>query len=409
MTNDQKTKSYEIPKREVFEAWKRVKSNKGSAGVDGISIEQFEMNLSKNLYKVWNRMSSGSYFPGAVKRVEIPKVDGSMRPLGIPNVCDRIAQDVVRARLEVELEPIFHNDSYGFRPNKSAHDAIAKCKSRCQKYNWVIDLDISKYFDTIDHELLMKAVRKHCQTSWMIMYIERWLKAPVLLTTGETINNNTGTPQGGVISPLLANLFLHYVFDRWISKHHPKVLFERYADDLIIHCETETEARQIFEQIQQRFSECNLKVHPEKTKLVYCRDYRRQDKNHKIIKFDFLGVTFRPRCATSKINGKAVVRFWPSASKKSKKRVRDKIKAIINSKHTSVTVEILASKVNPIIKGWLNYFARYYGVGDIIFYIQKRLTNWLMRKRQYNTRRAIQWLVRCRKNCKTLLAHWSYN
>ena len=249
MTNDQKTKSYEIPKREVFEAWKRVKSNKGSAGVDGISIEQFEMNLSKNLYKVWNRMSSGSYFPGAVKRVEIPKVDGSMRPLGIPNVCDRIAQDVVRARLEVELEPIFHNDSYGFRPNKSAHDAIAKCKSRCQKYNWVIDLDISKYFDTIDHELLMKAVRKHCQTSWMIMYIERWLKAPVLLTTGETINNNTGTPQGGVISPLLANLFLHYVFDRWISKHHPKVLFERYADDLIIHCETETEARLMFSRI----------------------------------------------------------------------------------------------------------------------------------------------------------------
>ena len=361
MTNDQKTKSYEIPKREVWEAWKRVKSNKGSAGVDGVSIEQFEINLSKNLYKVWNRMSSGSYFPGAVKRVEIPKPDGSMRPFGIPNVCDRIAQEVVRARLEVELEPIFHNDSYGFRPNKSAHDAIAKCKSRCQKYDWIIDLDISKYFDTIDHELLMKAVRKHCQTPWMIMYIERWLKAPVLLTTGETINNNTGTPQGGVISPLLANLFLHYVFDRWLSKHHPNVPFERYADDLIVHCETESEARQILEQIQQRLLECHLKVHPEKTKLVYCRDYRRQERNHKNIKFDFLGVTFCPRCVTSKINGKAVVRFWPSASKKSKKRLRDKIKAIINAKHLLMEVDLLAYKINPIIKGWLNYFARYYG------------------------------------------------
>ena len=269
MKNEQKTKSYEIPKREVLRAWERVKSNKGSAGEDGISIAQFETNLNKNLYKLWNRMSSGSYFPGAVKRVEIPKPDGSKRPLGIPNVYDRIAQEVVRARLEVELDPKFHNDSYGFRPKRSAHDAIEKCRSRCQKYDWVIDLDISKYFDSIDHELLMKAVCKHCQTPWMLMYIERWLKAPVVLTTGERIGNNTGTPQGGVISPLLANLFLHYVFDRWINKHYPHVLFERYADDIIVHCETEAEAKWILEQIKQRFAECKLTVHPEKTKKWY--------------------------------------------------------------------------------------------------------------------------------------------
>ncbi len=408
MKNEQKTKSYEIPKREVLRAWERVKSNQGSAGVDGISIAQFEANLSKNLYKLWNRMSSGSYFPGAVKRVEIPKPDGSKRPLGIPNVYDRIAQEVVRARLEVELDPKFHNDSYGFRPKRSAHDAIAKCKSRCQKYDWVIDLDISKYFDSIDHELLMKAVRKHCQTPWMLMYIERWLKAPVVLTTGETISNNTGTPQGGVISPLLANLFLHYVFDRWINKHYPHVLFERYADDIIVHCETEAEAKWILEQIKQRFKECNLTVHPEKTKMVYCRDYRRKDKSHKIIKFDFLGVTFCPRCATSKINGKAVVRFWPSASIKVKKRLRDKIKTVINSKQKLLTVEELAFKVNPIINGWMNYFARYYSTGSIVFYFQKRLTNWLMRKRLFNTKRAVIWLARCRQNSKTLFAHWCY-
>ena len=406
MTNEQKAKSYEIPKREVLNAWERVKRNKGSAGVDGISIVEFEANLNKNLYKLWNRMSSGSYFPGAVKRVEIPKLDGSKRPLGLPNVYDRIAQEVVRARLEAVLDPIFHNDSYGFRPKRSAHDAIEKCKSRCQRYDWVIDLDISKYFDTIEHELLMKAVHKHCQTPWMVLYIERWLKAPVALTTGETNKNNTGTPQGGVISPLLANLFLHYVFDRWMVKRFPQVLFERYADDLIVHCRTEAEAKGLLEQIKQRFEECSLRVHPEKTKVVYCKDYRRNDKRPKLIKFDFLGVTFQPRCVTSKINGKAVVRFWPSASSKAKKRLREKVKAIINAQHQLLSIEDLALKVNPTIRGWMNYFARYYNTSSVIFYIEKRLTNWLMRKRRFNTRRAVRWLKRCRSNCSSLYAHW---
>lgn len=408
MTNDQKTKSYLISKREVWMAWKRVKSNKGSAGTDGISLEQFENKLGKNLYKVWNRMSSGSYFPGAVKRVEIPKLDGSKRPLGIPNVCDRIAQEVVRARLEVELEWIFCDDSYGCRPKRSAHGAILKCKARCYEYDWVLDLDISKYFDTIDHELLLKAVRKHCQTPWMIMYIERWLKAPVVLTTGEVISNDTGTPQGGVISPLLANLFLHYAFDRWMSKNHPQVPYERYVDDIKVHCNTEAEAKLILEQVQERFTECKLKVHPVKTKVVYCRDYRRREKGHETVKFDFLGVSFCPRFVPSKINGKKVVMFLPSASSKSKKRLRDKVKQIINSKRELLTVDKLALKVNPVIKGWLNYFARYSGIGDVIFYIDKRLTNWLKRKRRFYTRRAVQWLQGYRRQHETLFAHWQY-
>jgi RNA-directed DNA polymerase len=232
------SKGFEITKQEILTAYKKVKANKGSAGCDGITIEEFDKDMKNNLYKIWNRMSSGCYFPKPVKLVEIPKLDGTKRPLGIPAVSDRIAQQVVKARLEPHIDNVFHEDSFGYRPNKSAHDAIAKARQRCWKFNWCIDLDIKGFFENINHELLLKAVRKHTTCKWIVLYIERWLTAPVQLQDGSLNPRAKGTPQGGVISPLLANLYLHYVFDKWVQKHFPKILFERYADDIVIHCRT---------------------------------------------------------------------------------------------------------------------------------------------------------------------------
>ena len=226
-----KTKPFHIPKRAVWEAYQRVKANRGAAGVDDQSIEVFEKDLKNNLYKLWNRLSSGSYFPPPVKRVEIDKRGGGTRPLGIPTVADRMAQAVVKAHLEPELEKQFHPDSYGYRPGKSALDAVGRARERCWCNDWVLDLDIRAFFDSISHDLLLRAVRKHTDCAWVLLYIERWLKAPVQLEDGTLEPREKGTPQGSVVSPLLANLFLHYAFDRWMAIHQPSISFERYADD----------------------------------------------------------------------------------------------------------------------------------------------------------------------------------
>jgi len=271
-----KAKPFSIAKKEVWEAYKRVRSNQGSAGVDGQTIEGFENDLSNNLYKLWNRMSSGSYFPPPVRRVEIPKSDGRLRPLGIPTVSDRIAQMVVKQRFEPEVEPYFYSDSYGYRPGKSAIDAVGTTRRRCWRYGWVIDLDIKGFFDNINHELLMLAVKKHTDCKWVRLYIQRWLKAPVQLPDGHLIERDKGTPQGGVISPLLANLFLHYVFDKWMEKEFPSILFERYADDIICHCVSEDQAKFVLGAIRKRMAECKLELHPEKTRIVYCKEDRRR-------------------------------------------------------------------------------------------------------------------------------------
>ena len=305
-------KPFEISKQVVLEAYKRVKANRGAAGVDEESIQDFEVNLKNNLYKIWNRMSSGCYFPPAVRRVEIPKESGGLRALGIPTVSDRIAQMVARIYLEPKVEPYFHEDSYGYRPNKSAIDALGVARKRCWRYNWVLDLDIRGFFDNLDHELLMRAVRKHTDCKWVLLYVERWLKASVQFEDGTLINRDKGTPQGGVVSPLLANLFLHYALDEWMKKNYPNIPWERYADDAVFHCKTEAEANTLKTAIGERLGHCKLELHPEKTKIVYCKDERRQG-DYPLKKFDFLGYTFRPRQSRNKW-GKYFVSFSPAVS-----------------------------------------------------------------------------------------------
>lgn len=409
-----KTKSYRVSKAEVMSAWKRVKSNNGVAGVDGENIAKFEENLTKNLYKLWNRMNAGTYFPKAVRRVEIPKHDGSTRPLGIPTVYDRIAQEVVRAKLEPVLEEVFVTDSYGFRPNKSAHQAVTKCRSMSIKYDWVIDLDISKYFDTIDHDLLIKAVQHHCKSKWMLLYIKRWLKAPIVYKQGSERNSERnseqGTPQGGVISPLLANLYLHYCFDMWIARTYPHIQYERYADDIIIHSKTEQEAKEILASIISRFAECKLKLNDKKTQIVYCKDCYRRAKNEYPTKYDFLGFTFRARRLTQK-DGKIISRFLPSASNKAKKRLRGKVKKLINNKTTHLNLESLNKLIQPVLLGWYNYFKTFStsnDLGDIWWYTQIRISNWMMRKWKIGATKVGKFLHKLRREAPKFFVHWKF-
>ena len=316
-----KAKPFCIAKREVWAAYKQVKANRGAAGVDGQSIEEFDRDLSKNLYRIWNRMCSGSYFPPPVRRVDIPKGDsGGARPLGIPTVSDRIAQMVVKRYLEPILEPSFDRDSYGYRPGKSAHDALSVARRRCWDHDWVLDLDIKSFFDEIDWTLLMRAVRRHTGCKWVLLYLERWLKAPVSMPDGTLVERERGTPQGAVVSPVLSNLFLHYAFDCWMRREHPDIPFERYADDAICHCRSEAQALELRQALEQRFADCLLQLHPQKTKVVYCKDANRPGE-YPERSFDFLGYTFRPRVARNHY-GKRFVGFIPAVSKKAGKRMR---------------------------------------------------------------------------------------
>jgi group II intron reverse transcriptase/maturase len=325
MTPVAETKPFDITKREVWEAYKRVKAKRGAAGVDGQSIAEFDRDLSKNLYRVWNRMASGCYFPPPVRRVDIPKGDGTTRPLGIPTVADRIAQMVVQHRFEPVLEPLFHTDSYGYRPGRSAHDALRVARQRCWRHDWVLDLDIKGFFDNIDHELLMRAVRRHTQCRWILLYIERWLKAPVQLPDGTLMQRDRGTPQGAVISPLLANLFLHYAFDRWMQRYHSEVPFERYADDIICHCVSEAAALDLKNALSARLGACRLALSPTKTRVVYCRDANRRGV-YPTRQFDFLGYTFKPRQAMNR-SGRLFTSFSPAVSDKAGKAMRTEIRS----------------------------------------------------------------------------------
>ena len=320
-----RAKPYDIPKREVWEAYKKVRANQGAAGVDGQTISDFEADLENNLYKLWNRLSSGSYFPPPVRRVDIPKSDGKTRPLGIPTVADRIAQMVVKRHLEPLVEPQFHPDSYGYRPGKSALDAVDRARQRCWRHDWVLDLDIKAFFDSIDTELLMRAVRKHTDCLWALLYIDRWLKAPVRMADGRLIGRERGTPQGGVISPFLANLFLHYAFDMWMRRNFPDIPFERYADDAICHCRTEDQAMALRTALETRFADCGLTLHPDKTKIVYCRDESRRE-NYPTLKFDFLGYSFRPRTVSKRAGGMGVS-FSPAASTNALTAIRRTIRS----------------------------------------------------------------------------------
>jgi len=405
-----KAKPWRIPKQWVWEAYRRVKANRGAAGVDDQSIEEFDKDLKNNLYKLWNRMSSGSYFPPPVKRVQIDKRSGGKRPLGIPTVSDRIAQAVVKGCLEPELEEYFHTDSYGYRPGKSALDAVGVARQRCWRYDWALEVDIRAYFDTIPHELLLRAVRKHTQCAWVLLYIERWLKAPVQLEDGALEPREKGTPQGSVISPLLANLFLHYTFDRWMAQHHPDVPFERFADDSLCHCNSEQQAQSLKESLARRLTECGLELHPDKTRIVYCKDDDRRG-TYPHTKFDFLGYHFRAR-RSKNWKGKFFINFSPAVSDTATKAIRDEIRHWQLRCRVDRNIDDLARMFNPIIRGWMNYYGRYYksALYPTFRYLDRCLAHWAMAKYKRlrrHRRRAAHWVRRVTLRDPKLFAHWS--
>ena len=403
-----KAKPYCIAKKQVYEAYLRVKANKGAAGIDNETIEAFESKLKDNLYCIWNRMSSGSYFPPPVKAVEIPKADGKTRLLGIPTVADRIAQTVVKMQLEPVVEPKFHADSYGYRPGKSAHHALATARRRCWKYDWVIDVDIRGFFDNLDHELTMKAVRHHTDEPWVNLYIERWLKAPLQTAQGLQARVR-GTPQGGVVSPLIANIFMHHAFDDWMSRHLVGVPFERYADDLLVHCRTYGQASKVLEAIRERMRACGLELHPDKTKIVYCKDEDRRGQ-HEHERFDFLGYTFRPRLSKNRW-GKTFVNFSPAISDKAAKAIRAEIRSWHIGKRSDKTLNDLANMFNASVRGWINYYGAFYRsmLYPILRQLEQDLVLWAKRKykrlRGHHTQ-SIHWLGRIARREPHLFEHW---
>ena len=407
------TKSIPISKQQIWLAYKKVKANQGSAGVDQISMEEFDVNRSKHLYKLWNRLASGSYFPPPVKEVEIPKKDGKVRKLGIPTIADRVAQMVVKEYLEARFEKIFSPNSYGYRPEKSAHQALEKVRQNCRKTDWVIDLDIKGFFDNIDHERLMLAVQKHVPEKWCLLYIQRWLTMPVQTKSGELIQKQgKGTPQGGVISPLLANLFLHYAMDKWLEQNHPKVEYVRYADDAILHCRTKTEAEQTLAALDERMKACGLELHPEKTKQVYCRDYRRQD-TYETVKFDFLGYSFQPRSTKSKQTGKLFLGFDCAISISSKKRIADKLEDLKIDRLNFKSIVGVALYLEPFIRGWINYYGKYRitELKPVFLLLRQRLVWWARKRyKRYKTNmvKAYRWLDRVQKQFPNLFYQWRY-
>lgn len=404
------SKQYVIDKWAVYEAYQRVKRNKGSAGVDGIDFVKYENSLKDNLYKLWNRMSSGSYHPKPVMAVEIPKKNGGTRILGIPTIEDRTAQMTAVLYIEKKIDPIFHEDSYGYRPNKSALDAVGKARERCWKYDYVIDLDIKGLFDNIDHDLLMRAVMRHVTEPWILLYIKRWLKAPFVLKDGTEAPRTAGTPQGGVISPLLANLFMHYAFDEWMKRNYPYCPFERYADDTVIHCKSEAQAKYILDKVKLRMEQCKLELHPEKTKIVYCKDKERTG-SYPCTEFDFLGYTFRGIYIKDKL-GRIQMNFLASVSKKACQNLKDKIKSMEIHKRSGLKIDMIAEIINPTVRGWMNYFGRYNksAMKSTLDVIQRRLIKWAMRKYKRfrgHRRRAENWLKQVQEREPEMFAHWA--
>ncbi|MDO9351985.1 MAG: group II intron reverse transcriptase/maturase [Deltaproteobacteria bacterium] len=404
-----RAKPYEISKKVVWEAWKQVKANHGAAGVDEESVSDFEKNVKDNLYKIWNRMSSGSYFPPPVRTVEIPKKSGGERLLGIPTVTDRVAQVVAKMYLEPVLEPNFHQDSYGYRPGKSAIQAVEVTRRRCWKYDWVLEFDIKGLFDNINHDLLMRAVRKHTDCKWMLLYIERWLKAPFQGEDGILVERTKGTPQGGVISPLLANLFLHYVFDKWMERNYPQVPFCRYADDGVVHCRTEAEAWLMKEVIESRFKECNLELHREKTRIIYCKDEDRR-KEYSQTSFDFLGFTFRPRRSKNRW-GKPFINFSPAVSNEAGKAMRQEARRWRLHLRSDKSLEDLSRMFSPIVRGWINYYGSFYksALYPTLRHLNRTLVRWAERKfkrLRRHQRRAEYWLGRIAQRQPWLFPHW---
>jgi len=408
-----KTKSQPITKQMVWAAYKRVKSNQGGSGVDGMSLKDLDSDLSNQLYKLWNRLSSGSYFPPPVKEVEIPKGNGKTRKLGIPTVLDRIAQQVVKDYLEPKIEPHFHNSSYGYRPNRSAHKAIGEVKRNCWRENWVIDLDIKGFFDELNHDLLFKALHRHTDEKWVLMYVDRWLKASVVSKDGTKRERTKGTPQGGVISPLLANLYLHYGFDKWMEKQFPSLSFERYADDIIIHCQSEGQAEYVLSQIRERLQACKLELHPDKTKIVYCRDSNRKNPTDKPTQFTFLGYDFKARESKNSRDNRIFYSFTPATSNKAKQRIIKELRQLGIQRRTGTTIYGLAKMVNRKLEGWINYYGRYRKsvMWKIFSLLNIRLIRWARntyKRFKGSWRKAHKALKQLQKRQPKLFVHWRH-
>ncbi len=408
-STDTTDKPFTIEKRRVYEAYKAVKSNKGAAGVDGQTIEQFEADLKGNLYKIWNRMSSGTYFPPPVRAVSIPKKSGGERILGVPTVSDRIAQMVVKQLIEPDLDPIFLPDSYGYRPRKSALDAVGVTRERCWKYDWVLEFDIRGLFDNIDHELLLRAVRKQVKCKWALIYIERWLKAP-MEQDGIRKERTLGTPQGGVISPILSNLFLHYTFDLWMKRTHPDLPWRRYADDGLVHCRTEQEAEALKAELRARLAECHLELHPTKTTIVYCRDGKRKG-TYPNVKFDFLGYCFRPRWIKKSRDNSMFCGFNPAVSPSALKTMRSTIRDLNIRRQTQLSLADIARTLNPLVRGWIEYYGRYApsALSPMLRYVNQTLVRWAMRKfKRFRAHkiRASRFLQKLVREKMSLFVHW---
>jgi RNA-directed DNA polymerase len=403
-------KSHDIPKRLIWAAWLKVKSNGGAAGADGVTIEQFEARLADNLYRLWNRMSSGSYFPGPVRAVEIPKKGGT-RVLGIPNVIDRVAQTAAVLALEPSVEKVFHDDSYGYRPGRSPIDAVRVCRQRCWRRDWVIDLDVKAFFDSVPWDLMLNAVARHTDQRWVMLYVERWLKAPMLMPDGTLTHRTKGTPQGGPISPLIANIFLHYGFDMWMVREFPGVLFERFADDVVVHCVTERQARHVREAIGRRLADVGLQLHPDKTRVVFCENSRRR-RDYEQVTFTFCGYAFRPRKVYDKKIGQAYTRFLPAVAPGKLTDMSRKAASWRLHRRVTWTLNDLAEEVNPALRGWLNYFTVFYpsAVIPLCTRIDRHLVRWARKKYERlerSDKRARSWLKGVGKRSPRLFAHWA--
>jgi group II intron reverse transcriptase/maturase len=411
MMKEEKTKSFAVSKRMVYNSYLKVMSKNGCAGIDGESIKMFEADMSKNLYKIYNRMASGSYFPPPVRTALIPKKQGGFRPLGIPTVGDRIAQGVVKDHLEPSMDKMFHDSSFGYRPGRSAHDALAQCHANCLQYAWVVDVDIKGFFDNISHDKLMELLRQHTEEKWVLLYVDRWLRAGIEQEDGSILARTKGTPQGGVISPLLSNLYLDHAFDNWMKQSNPDNPFERYADDIVIHCRSKEEAIQLLAALEIQMDGYSLTLHPEKTKIVYCKNYLRNEE-HDQNSFTFLSYTFRPRAATDKFDrNKLIVLFNGAISKAAKTSIRQSVRKVLNPQWTNGTLDAFAKVLNPKIRGWINYYGKFFKsrmirIFDYLDYLMQR---WLANKYRITSKaETLAKLRRIKEETPGLFYHWKF-